>query len=880
MDAHTIRQKFLDYFAAHNHQVVRSASLVPQGDPTLYFVNAGMVQFKDVFTGQETRPYKRATSSQKCLRVSGKHNDLENVGRTSRHHTFFEMLGNFSFGDYFKEDAIRYGWEFLTDVMGLDAHRLVGTVFAGEGELPLDEDALRIWRDVIGLPDERIIRLGVEDNFWSMGDTGPCGPCSELHYLQGADLPCPEEECLGVACECDRWVEIWNLVFMQYNRDAGGTLHPLAATGVDTGMGLERLAAVKQGVLSTFDTDLLQPIIRKVADLSGVKYGAHETTDISMRVVADHARAAAFCIADGVFPEKGSREYVLRRIMRRAIRHGKLLGFEELFFHEVCAEVVTHMGKPFPELVERAQLIDQITRAEEEAFRRTLGRGTQKLQQEVTRALDAGEKLLPAAFVGDLYATDGFPVDLTRLMAEEQGLTVDEAEAMAWVVKTHGASGTQVGEAAVAAIYKALLERLGPTQFGGYEGLEQQSAVVALVQDGAEVQAAAAGQKVDVITTTTPLYGRSGGQVGDTGTIGWEGGEAQVLDTLKVGGALTVHQAEVKAGELTSGVKVNLVVDESRHQQIRLNHSATHLLHHALRQVLGEHVAQKGSEVAPGYLRFDFSHFRAMTAQEVQQVEALVNDEIRRDRASRTELKSYDEARQAGAMALFGEKYGDEVRVVYIGGESVELCGGTHVGRAGEIGLLRITSEEALAMGVRRIVAVTGPEAVVKMQETSALLRRAAETLRCTPEQLPDRIQKLQTQLKDQEHEAAELKRKLATGGGGTNLQDKVQERDGLKFLISRVDAADPKTLRDAGDTLRNWLGSGVIVLGGEHKGKASLLVMVSKDLTNRFHAGKIMGKLAGQLEGRGGGRPDMAQGGGPRVDLLDQVLEGLLDSM
>jgi len=880
MDAHTIRQKFLDYFAEHDHQKVRSASLVPQGDPTLYFVNAGMVQFKDVFTGQETRPYTRATSTQKCLRVSGKHNDLENVGRTNRHHTFFEMLGNFSFGDYFKEDAIRYGWEFLTDVMGLDGDRLVGTVFCGEGELPFDEDAHRIWRDDIGLPEERIIRLGVEDNFWSMGDTGPCGPCSELHYLQGADLPCPEDECLGVACECDRWVEVWNLVFMQYNRHADGTLEPLAATGVDTGMGLERLAAVKQGKLSTFDTDLLMPIIQEVAALAGVAYGDDQNKDVSMRVVADHARAAAFCIADGVFPEKGGREYVLRRIMRRAIRHGKLLGFEEPFFSKVCAKVVTEMEAPFPELRERAQLIEALSLAEEESFRRTLGRGMLKLEQEVARAEDAGEKTLPQAFVGDLYATDGFPIDLTRLMAEEHGLTVDEAAAHDWVMRTHGASDTRVGEAAVGAVYKALLEKLGPTTFTGYDSLEQEVKALAMVKEGTLVASAGEGEKVDLITAETPLYGKSGGQVGDTGVVTWEGGEAQVKDTVKLGGALIAHQVEVKSGELKVGLALGLAVDAGRRQEIKLNHSATHLLHHALRTSLGEHVAQKGSEVAPGYLRFDFSHFRAMTPEEIKEVEARVNDEIRRDGQSRTELKSFDEARKQGAMALFGEKYGEEVRMVHIGHDSLELCGGTHVERAGEIGLFRIVSEEALAMGVRRIVAVTGAEAVARGQQDQARLRLAADTLRCTPEQVAERIEKLQAQLKESEREAAGLKKKLATGGGGTNLQDKVQERDGVKFLISRVDAADPKTLRDAGDTLRNWLGSGVLVLGGEHKGKAALLVMVSKDLTDRFHAGKIMKKLAEMLEGRGGGRPDMAQGGGPRVDLLDQALEGLLEQI
>ncbi len=878
MDAHTIRQKFLDYFAAHDHRVVRSASLVPQGDPTLYFVNAGMVQFKDVFTGEETRSYRRATSSQKCLRVSGKHNDLESVGRTSRHHTFFEMLGNFSFGDYFKQDAIRYGWEFLTDTMGLDGDRLVGTVFEGNDELPADDEAHAIWSKEIGLPEERIIRLGVEDNFWSMGDTGPCGPCSELHYLQGADLPCPEETCLGVACECDRWVEVWNLVFMQYNRGADGILTPLAATGVDTGMGLERLAAVSQGVLSTFDTDLLQPIIQRVAELASVKYGDDLDTDTSLRVVADHARATAFCIADGVFPEKGRREYVLRRIMRRAIRHGKLLGFDQPFFHEAAARVVQEMGAAFPELQERAQLIDALTRAEEESFRRTLGRGIRKLEKAVAKASADGAAALEPAFVGDLYATDGFPIDLTRLMAEENDLTVDEAAAHQWVVKTHGASDTRVGDAAVDAVYKALLERLGPSKFSGYDRVWRRSEVRAMVMDGAEVPGAGVDQQVDLVMAATPMYGRAGGQVGDTGELTWDGGRADVIDTLKLGGALIVHRAVIREGRLIAGQAVKVAVDPARRQQIMLNHSATHLLHHALRTILGEHVAQKGSEVAPGYLRFDFSHFRAMTTEEVRAVEAHVNDEIRRDAESRTEIKSFEEAKSSGAMALFGEKYADEVRVVHIGEASMELCGGTHVERAGEIGLFKIVSEEALAMGVRRVVAVTGAEAVTRIQDEEARLKAAAAALKCTPEQVAERVAKLQGQLKEQDRQVAELRRKLATGGGATNLQEKVQERDGIKFLISRVDAADPRTLRDAGDTLRNWLKSGVIVLAGEHKGKAALLVMVTKDLTDRFHAGKLMGKLAAALEGRGGGRPDMAQGGGPRVDLLDQVLEGFFD--
>jgi alanyl-tRNA synthetase len=866
-----IRRLFLDYFAEQGHRVVRSSSLVPANDPTLYFVNAGMVQFKDVFVGKETRDYTRACSSQKCLRVSGKHNDLENVGRTARHHTFFEMLGNFSFGDYFKQEAIRFGWEFLTKRVGLDPSRIAATVFRGEEGIPGDDEAFALWRDQIGLPEERIHRLGKKDNFWAMGDTGPCGPCSELHYFQGDHIPCPEPTCLGVACECDRWLEIWNLVFMQFERSADGKLEKLRAPGVDTGMGLERLTTVVQGALSNYDTDLLRPQIELCAELSGKRYGQSPEHDVSMRVIADHARATAFCIADGVFPEKGGREYVLRRIMRRAIRHGKLLGFEELFFHRICASVVERMGEAYPELRERAKVIETIVQAEEQSFRRTLGRGLAKLQ-DALRSQKGGE--LDDGFVGDLYATDGFPIDLTRLIAEEAGISVDEEAAHAWVMKTHGAADTRVGEEAVAAVYKELAERHGATRFLGYEREEAESEVLAIIRDGALVARAQPGDELELVTAATPFYGRAGGQQGDAGRIeSASGARARVKDTLKPGGALIVHQlAVLEGGSLAVGDRVTLVVDHERRQQIRQNHSATHLLHHALRATLGTHVAQKGSEVAPGHLRFDFSHFEAMTPEQLERVEALVNDEIRRNHPSATELKPYEEAQRSGAMALFGEKYGETVRVVQIGGESRELCGGTHVRAAGEIGLFKIVSEEALALGVRRIVAVTGPGAVEHVQRTEGTLRALASELRCGSAELGERVEKLLAQVKDQERQLEELRRKLATGGG-EDLLARVREVKGIRLLATRVEVADPKTLRQAGDTLRDKLGNGVVILGGEHEGKATLLVMVTKDLVGRVHAGKLVGKLAEHLEGRGGGRPEMAQAGGPRVDKLDEAL-------
>ncbi|MCC6751012.1 MAG: alanine--tRNA ligase [Deltaproteobacteria bacterium] len=872
MDAATIRTKFLEFFARHQHQMVRSSSIVPQNDPTLYFTNAGMVQFKDVFVGAESRPYTRAVTAQKCLRVSGKHNDLESVGRTARHHTFFEMLGNFSFGDYFKADAIRFAWSFLTEEIGLDPTRMAGTVFAGEDGIAADEEAAALWQKEVGLPAERVVRLGKADNFWAMGDTGPCGPCSEIHYFQGAHLPCTAATCLGVACECDRWVEIWNLVFMQFERQPDGRLVPLKRTGVDTGMGLERLAAVSQGKTSTFETDLLRPLIDLTAELARKKYGAGGDQDVSLRVVADHARATAFCIADGVFPEKGGREYVLRRIMRRAIRHGSLLGFDEPFFHKVCDQVVERMGAAYPELVERRELIQRIVQAEEAAFRRTLTRGLQKLQEAVGVARSAGERTLAVSFVGDLYATDGFPLDLTRIIAEEAGLAVDEEAAQKWVVQTHGAGDSKVGDEAVAAIYKELLEELGPTEFVGYDETRGTSEVLALLVGGARVASAVEGQTVEVVTRSTPFYGRAGGQVGDTGRLVGPHGEVEASDTLKPGGALVVHQGRVVKGRLATGERLELQVDSERRQAIRLNHSATHLLHHALRSVLGPHVAQKGSLVGPDYLRFDFSHFEPMTDEQLRRVEELVNREIRGDGESRTDLMSFDEARQTGAMALFGEKYGDRVRVVHVGSASVELCGGTHVRRAGEIGLLRITSEESLAMGVRRITALTGAGALAHAHATEETLRAVAQLLRCGPEQAAERVERLLGQLKEVEREVATLKQKLATGGG-TDLMARVQELKGVRLLVTRVESGEPKVLREAGDTLRDRLGSGVLVLAGEHEGKATLLAMVTKDLVGRVHAGKLVGALAEMLDGRGGGRPDMAQAGGPRLELLDEAL-------
>ena len=876
MDSRTIRKKFQDYFARQGHRVVRSSAIVPQNDPTLYFTNAGMVQFKDVFTGEESRDYSRAVSSQKCLRVSGKHNDLEQVGRTPKHHTFFEMLGNFSFGDYFKQDAIRFAWEFLTKEIGLDPERMVATVFAGEDGVPADEEAFACWRDEVGLPEERIFRLGKADNFWSMGETGPCGPCSEIHLMQDPAIPMKEALAGGGPAEDERWIEVWNLVFMQFHREtAGGELRNLARTGVDTGMGLERLSALVNGYRTTYDTDLLRPIIDTVAALRDIPYPTGKESDISLRVIADHARATAFCIADGVFPEKGRREYVLRRIMRRAIRHGRLLGFDQPFFDQACLAVVELMGEDYPELVERRELIGKIVAAEETSFLRTLDRGLDKLEQALTQAVSEGSKVLVPAFVGDLYATDGFPIDLTRLIAEERGLQVDEDAAHAWVAETHGGGETKVGDAAIAAVYKQLGERLGATSFLGYTQEQATAKVTAIVVDGAAVEVAQASADetlaIEVLCDQSPFYGRSGGQVGDEGTLDSGKTKLRISETLKPGGALIVHHGELRGGELRVGDEVQLSVDTARRQRIRLNHSATHLLHHALRGVLGPHVAQKGSEVAPTHLRFDFSHFQAMSDEELAEVERRANAAIRANDMAETKLSTFDEARQAGAMALFGEKYGDEVRMVRIG-ETLELCGGTHVTRAGDIGLLRIVSEEALALGVRRIVAITGEDALAHDREQEQRLRAIADRLKARPDEAAERVDKLLAQLKAQDRELSELKQKLATGGGA-DLLTQVREINGIKALLTRIDAGDPKVLREAGDTLRDRLGSGVLVLVGEHQEKVSLLVMVTADLTKRVHAGKLVKELATVVGGRGGGRPDMAQAGGSDVARIDDAL-------
>jgi alanyl-tRNA synthetase len=882
MKAAEVRSAFLDFFAERGHERVRSSSLVPSSDPTLMFTNAGMVQFKDVFTGRESRANRRAASSQKCVRAGGKHNDLDQVGKTARHHTFFEMLGNFSFGDYFKEEAIAWAWELLEGRFGLDPRRMVVTVFAGDEAMGVgaDDEARDIWRRVTGMPEERIIGLGKSENFWMMGDTGPMGPCSEIHYFNGAEPPAVLPTRAGGEAAWDGWVEIWNLVFMQYERrEVDGPLHPLPAPSIDTGAGLERVTAVLQGVASNYDTDVFTPLLHLAAELAGKRYGADPADDVSMRVIADHSRATAFLIADGVFPDKTGREYVLRRILRRAIRHGKLLGIGEPFMHRMCARVVEQMSDAFPELSERASVIGEVTLEEEKRFRATLDRGLGLLEEEFSRLEGAGDRVVPGDAVFQLYDTYGFPDDLTEIIAGERGFGIDHAGFAAAMDQARERSRfVSSGDAAVADIHKQLASEVPATRFLGHQdhGVTGAATIQALVVDGARVERAAAGARVQLVADQTPFYAEAGGQIGDSGEAVSASGGARVRvdDTIKPAGDLHVHLGEVVSGEVAVGDAIELLVDAERRERIRANHSATHLLHLALKQVLGAHVAQKGSLVAPDRLRFDFAHFSPMTDEQKRAVEDLVNAEIRRNADSIVEELALEQARERGAVAMFGEKYGETVRVVRIGAESLEFCGGTHVRRAGDIGQFKIVSEAGIAQGVRRIEAVTGAGALDYTRRLEGELSRAGAQLKVAPLEVTGRIERLQADVKKLEREIAALKSKLASGGGARDLLADVLEVAGVKVLATTTEVDDAKTLRETGDTLRDRLGSGVVVLAGVSEDKVSLVAMVSKDLTDRLHAGKILQEVAAELGGRGGGRPDMAQGGGKDPTRVPQALE------
>jgi alanyl-tRNA synthetase len=878
MTGSEIRARFLEYFRRRGHTVVRSSPLVPAQDPTLLFTNAGMVQFKSVFLGEERRDYVRATTAQKCVRAGGKHNDLENVGHTARHHTFFEMLGNFSFGDYFKEDAIRFCWELLTEEFGLPKDRLRATVFTD------DDAAFGLWKTVAGLSDDRILRLGEEDNFWAMGDTGPCGPCSEVHFHQGDHLPCAEEQagrtCLGPACDCDRWLEVWNLVFMQYNRDASGAMTPLPKPSIDTGMGLERVAAVLQGKQSNYDTDLFRPLLARVEELCGKTYGRDEAADVSMRVIADHARAATFLITDGVMPSNEWRGYVLRRIMRRAMRHGRMLGMSEPFLWDMTGRVVSVMGEAYPEIREAQARVAEAVRQEEERFAETLDLGMAKIREYLEAHRGDAARTVDGRFLFTLYDTHGFPSDLAQEVFVDAGWTVTpetqqafdaEMEAQRERARAGASFGGDSGDPSVA-IYQRLSGELARPTFLGYGALTAPARILAMVADGQRRREARQGETVEVILDRTPAYAESGGQQGDTGTVVGREGQGRIQDTYYRGSQLIVHRVAVTQGQLREGEEVAVSVESRRRQGLRQHHTGTHLLHAALRRVLGTHVAQAGSLVAPDHLRFDFSHGAAVKDSELEDVESLVNEQVQANVVVSPAEMDLQEALESGAMALFGEKYGDRVRVIRIGDFSTELCGGTHLDATGQIGLFKVTDEGAVAAGVRRIEALTGEPALAHVGREEAALRESAGLLKIPPLELPRRLATLLEDQKCLEKQLAQLESKLAR----TQAQDLVTAATpvaGVTVLAARLDGLDPDGLRSVVDTLRDRLPSGIIVLGSAVDGKVNLVAAVSKDLTKRFPAGRLVQEIAKMVGGGGGGRPDLAQAGGKDASKLDEAL-------
>ena len=858
-----VRRTFLDTFVAQGHEEVPSSSLVPANDPTLLFANAGMNQFKDIFTGKTQRPRSRACSSQKCVRAGGKHNDLENVGRTARHHTFFEMLGNFSFGDYFKTDAIAFAYDLLVKGYAIDPKRLVYTVHHS------DDEARLLWKKVAGVSDERVLGLGDKDNFWAMGEVGPCGPCSEIHYHQGDDIPCPEvaagRACQGPACDCDRWVEIWNLVFMQFEQLPDRTRRPLPKPSVDTGMGLERLCAVLGGFRSNYETDLIRPLIAEVEKLTGKTFVPEDYSDgstaVSMRAIADHARTAAFLIADGVFPEKTGREYVLRRIMRRAIYHGWLLGLRSgSHFARFAGLVVDMMGDVYPELRDRRSVIEAITREEENSFRDVLIRGMRMLDDEMAKRPD---RMIPGEVAFRLYDTYGFPFDLTRVIASANQFTVDEAGfETSMNEQRRRAEFVGSGELAVEGVFQSILDRVGPTKFLGYEEMTAKSQIVAIVAEGKEVPSLAAPHKgtVAVIFCETPFYGEQGGQVGDTGTATGPQGALKVIDSKRPLSPLCVHLCEIVSGRIQVGDTLELAVDVERRNAIRRNHSATHLLHWALRTVLGEHVAQKGSLVAPERLRFDFSHVAPLSPEDKQKVEDLANLRVLRNLPVNTDVLPIAQAKQAGAVAFFGEKYGDTVRVMTMG-ESKEFCGGTHVQRTGDIGLIKIVEESGVAQGVRRLEAVTGLGALALVRRMENELGEAASILRAAPFEVAARLEKQQGELRDREKEIGKLKAQIASGGSRDPLAHR-QQVGKYWLLVHDVGVGDPKILRETADKLKPRMDPGALVLVGAVEGKVAMVCAVTPAAQDKLNAGKIVNLLLQELGGKDGGRQDMAQGG------------------
>jgi alanyl-tRNA synthetase len=879
MKSAEIRDLFLEFFRSKGHEIVKSSSLIPRHDPTLLFTNAGMVQFKSVFLGEEKRPYTRAVSCQKCMRAGGKHSDLENVGHTARHHTFFEMLGNFSFGDYFKKDAILFAWELLTEWYKLPKDKLWVSVYED------DDEAEKLWMEITDIPSDRIVRLGAKDNFWQMGDTGPCGPCSEIIIDQGEDVGCGRPDC-KVGCDCDRYLELWNLVFMQFNRDESGNLTPLPKPSIDTGMGLERITAVLQGKRNNFDTDLFAPIISAVESISGLSYGKNTETDTSMRVIADHMRAMAFLLSDGLIPSNEGRGYVLRRIIRRASRHAKLLGLEGSVLYKLIDSVADAMGNVYSELIQEKDRSSKVLMIEEDRFTKTLEQGMRILDSVIDGLKKEGKNTIPGDELFKLYDTYGFPLDLARDIAMDNHLLIDEdGFNRDMEIQKERARASWVGEEeAIASIYKELQSEIGETLFIGYDTLESESVIKAILKDGKVVTEASEGDEAELFLDKTPFYGESGGQVGDVGIIckisnfkfqisNCEA-EAKVINTKKEVG-LHAHVIKIKGGTFKVWDKVKCLVDKEKRMSTARNHTATHLLHTALRSVLGEHVKQAGSLVSPERMRFDFTHFYGLDKREIENIEDIVNEKILENIKVETEISDIQDALKSGVIALFGEKYGEKVRVVRVPAFSAELCGGTHCRETGDIGLFVIVSEGSVASGIRRIEALTGRAAFDYLRQRNNELQRISEMLKTDSPY--ERVEKLLNELKDMDKEIESLKAKAAAQSS-SSIIEKAKEIDGTKVLACRVDNLEQKDLRVLADNVRDRLGSGIIVLASAKDGQASIVAMVTDDLVKKYNAGAILKKVADIAGGRGGGKADMAQGGTKEIEKLDKALEAVYD--
>lgn len=870
MTGNEIRRQFLEYFEKHNHKIVRSSSLVPQDDPTLLFTNAGMVQFKRTFLGEEKRSYVKAASSQKCVRAGGKHNDLENVGYTARHHTFFEMLGNFSFGDYFKEKSIEFAWDLLVNEYGLPEDKLIVSVFID------DDEAHEIWNKNIDVPEDRIVRFGEKDNFWSMGDTGPCGPCSEILMDRGKEFACDRPDC-SVGCECDRYLEIWNLVFMQFNRDASGKMTPLPKPSIDTGMGLERIVSIIQNVPTNYETDLIIPIINKTESLSEKRLGDSSEDDIAMKVIADHSRAAAFLIGDGILPSNDGRGYVLRRIIRRAIRYGRHIGLVKPFLHKTASVVFDIMKPVYPELSKANAFITNVIKNEEVRFSDTLDNGLKLLNDTLSDIKAKGQKEIPGQLIFKLYDTYGFPLDIVKDVVRDKNISLDIQGFNNAMEGQRAKSRSIAAFSEVSDAYKKLSAKGIKPEFVGYDKLSCDAKVLVIVEDGNEVQKASSGKEIEVITDFTPFYAESGGQVGDKGKITGPNLEMDVSYTIKDPTGLIIHKGKIISGNIKKGDNVILTVDRNERDAIACNHTATHILHSVLRRILGDHVKQAGSLVAPDRLRFDFTHFSQVDTDTLDKIETLVNKRIRRNVSVQIEEMDAENALKSGATALFEEKYGERVRVVSLADFSKELCGGIHTKYTGHIGVFKIIGESSVASGVRRIESLTGDAALTYTQKTSNILRNTARLVKEKPEALTQRVEKILADYKYLEKKVERLKTQMASRSTD-KIEDDIKSINNIKVIAKKVSVDNPAALRDLADKFKEKIKSGIVVLGCNTGPKVLLITVVTKDIVDRFHAGNIVKQIAAIVGGGGGGRPDMAQAGGTKPELLDKAIDKVFE--